>query len=278
MKDKLTVIPVAVLSLFIANHFLLNPVIAETQGSAIESTTPAVGDTSQNALDWNGVYEGILPCADCEGTKTTITLNQDLTFVKKVEYLGKDQEVFENQGTFKWNETGNRIILEGLEDTPNQFIVGENVLIQLDIQGNRITGEMADKYILTKTDTSAMEEEKITDRRWELIEMMGKPVTKTKHQREAIFINFNSQKNRVNGFAGCNNFMGGFEVKEGNRIKLSQMASTMMACDNLDVEGQFMTTLQQVDNYTIKDGILSLNKAKMSPLLKFKSVADNNKN
>ena len=23
--------------------------------------------TSKNALDWNGIYQGTLPCADCEG-------------------------------------------------------------------------------------------------------------------------------------------------------------------------------------------------------------------
>ncbi|RMD68651.1 MAG: META domain-containing protein, partial [Cyanobacteria bacterium J149] len=78
------------------------------------------------------------------------------------------------------------------------------------------------------------------------------------------------EENRVNGFAGCNNFMGGFEIKEGNRLMLKQMASTMMACENMETEISFLRTLEQVDNYTIKDGVLSLNKAKMSPLLIFK--------
>ena len=34
---------------------------------------------SQNSLDWAGVYQGILPCADCEGFDTVITLNWDET-------------------------------------------------------------------------------------------------------------------------------------------------------------------------------------------------------
>jgi len=41
----------------------------------------------------------------------------------------------------------------------------------------------------------------------------------------------------------------------------------------LDTEISFLRTLEKVDNYTIQDGILSLNKAKMSPLLRFK-IAD----
>ena len=280
MKSKLTIIPVALLSLFLANHFLQNPVNAHTHGDtnineqaaiALEnSITPAVGDTSQNALDWSGVYEGVLPCADCEGIKTTITLNQDLTFIKQVQYLGKNDQIFENKGTFQWNETGNRITLKGITEAPNQLIVGENMLILLDMKGDRISGKLADKYILTKTDTKAMKDVQITDRRWQLVEMMGKPVTKSENQREDIFIMFNSEENRVNGFAGCNNFMGSFEIQEGKRIRLTQMASTMMACENLDTELSFMGTLEQVDNYTVFDGILSLNKARMSPLLKFK--------
>lgn len=276
MKSKLTIIPVALLTLFLANHFLQNPVTAQTQEDAIESMesiTPAIGDTSQNALDWNGVYEGVLPCADCEGIKTTITLNQDLTFIKQIQYLGKDNEVLEIKGNFRWNETGSRITLKGITNAPNQFIVGENVLIQLDMKGDRISGELEDKYILTKTDTKAMKDEEITDKRWQLVEMMGKPVTRSENQREDIFIIFNSEENRVNGFGGCNNFMGGFELKEGNRISFKQMASTMMACENLDTELSFMRNLEQADNYTISEGILSLNKAKMSPLLRFK-IAD----
>jgi heat shock protein HslJ len=67
-------------------------------------------------------------------------------------------------------------------------------------------------------------------------------------------------------------FMGGFEMKEGNRITLTQMASTMMACENMEMEMTFLQTLQQVDNYAMKDNVLSLNRAKMSPLLKFTAV------
>ncbi|MTF39032.1 copper resistance protein NlpE N-terminal domain-containing protein [Cyanobacterium aponinum UTEX 3221] len=269
MKYKLILIPTVLLSLLIPNYFLSNSLKAQNSEDIMESVTPAIGDTSQNSLDWNGVYEGILPCASCEGIKTTIILNQDLTFVQQVQYLGIDERTWETKGTFQWNEAGNRITLQGIEQAPNQFIVGENRLIQLDMNGDRISGDLADKYILNKVAQASMTEDSLTDVRWQLTEMMGKPVTKSENQREPIFLIFNSEENRVNGFAGCNNFMGGFELKEGNRLTLKQMASTMMACENMETEISFLRTLEQVDNYTIKDGVLSLNKAKMSPLLVF---------
>lgn len=102
------------------------------------------------SLDFMGTYEGVLPCADCEGIQTVIELGVGNSYVKKVTYLGKENsEVIETQGTFSWNDEGNTITLDS-EPAPNQYFVGENVLFHLDMDGNRITGDLADKYRLNK--------------------------------------------------------------------------------------------------------------------------------
>lgn len=107
--------------------------------------------TSMNSLDFMGIYKGVLPCADCEGIETIIELGSGNSYVKKVIYLGKgDQKVIESGGTFTWNDDGNTITLNE-EDVPNQYFVGENVLFHLDVDGNRIEGELASKYRLEKT-------------------------------------------------------------------------------------------------------------------------------
>mgnify|MGYP005811542959 CR=1 FL=1 len=106
--------------------------------------------SAMNSLDFMGTYEGTLPCADCEGILTVIELGVGNSYVKRVTYLGKDNnDVAETQGTFSWNDAGNTISLDG-EDAPNQYFVGENVLFHLDMEGNRITSELAEKYILIK--------------------------------------------------------------------------------------------------------------------------------
>jgi uncharacterized lipoprotein NlpE involved in copper resistance len=110
-------------------------------------------DSEHNAvtsLDFMGTYEGILPCADCEGVQTVIELGVGNSYVKKTTYLGKDNNsVSETQGTFSWNDEGNTITLEG-EPSPNQYFVGENVIFHLDMDGNRVMGDLADKYKLNK--------------------------------------------------------------------------------------------------------------------------------
>ena len=63
---------------------------------------------------------------------------------------GGTQKGQEEKGKYTWNAAGNTIILDGVKDAPNQYFVGENTLTQLDMEGNKITGDMADLYILKK--------------------------------------------------------------------------------------------------------------------------------
>lgn len=113
---------------------------AETQ------TTIPLGDTSQNALDWPGEYEGVIPCASCEGIQTTLTLQADNSFELKSIYLGKDETIFKVAGKFEWDTNGSKITLSD----GSKYLVGENQLFMLDKDGNRINGELAENYILKK--------------------------------------------------------------------------------------------------------------------------------
>ena len=108
-------------------------------------------DNSATSLDWNGTYRGTVPCASCEGIETTLTLNSDQTYKLTTNYLGlNDALEQEDTGVFTWDETGSIITLERVSNGPNQYKVGENRIWQLDMKGNRITGDLADHYILTK--------------------------------------------------------------------------------------------------------------------------------
>ena len=48
--------------------------------------------TSDMSLDWAGVYEGVLPCADCDGIETTLELKKDHTYVATYKYIGKPSD------------------------------------------------------------------------------------------------------------------------------------------------------------------------------------------
>lgn len=104
---------------------------------------------AQSALDVAGVYKGVLPTASSGGMEVVINLT-DSTYSKDLKYLGeKSGKVFNSKGSFSWDKSGSIITLNG-EDKPNQYFVEEGALRQLDIEGKKIDGNLADQYLLKK--------------------------------------------------------------------------------------------------------------------------------
>lgn len=251
----------------------------QSQPAAISAAIPALKDTtlpaaaatadnSANSLDWAGIYKGVVPCADCEGIETTITLNADKTYVLATRYMGKKQTTIEEKGSFSWNDAGVIVTLAGLKDKPSQYHVGENKLTQLDMSGNKITGDMADKYILSKQAAITS----ITETYWKLTELMGQSIPALKEGQKEVHIILKKQDTRITGFAGCNRINGGYELKEGSRIKFTGLISTLMACADMKTEQELLKLLPQVDNYSLNGDKLTLNKARMAPLARFEAI------
>lgn len=138
---------------FTSRPFLMIIVSKSEEGEVVLSPNegPLFADehNSYNSLDWNGTYEGVLPCADCEGIKTTVILETDGKFTVNAEYLGKESALMDMEGEMEWSDDGNRIVL-ATEDEKMLFQVQEGSLLMLDQEGNVITGELADAYLLEK--------------------------------------------------------------------------------------------------------------------------------
>lgn len=120
----------------------------------------------------------------------------------------------------------------------------------------------------TKNNTS---ENTLEGTYWVLTELNGQPVT-SKDGEKPSYIYFNAEKKRVGVSGGCNVMGGGYELLPGNRIKFSQMMSTMMACPDMTTEEGLRKMTELVDNYAILDGNLSFAKARMAPAARFKAM------
>jgi uncharacterized lipoprotein NlpE involved in copper resistance len=103
----------------------------------------------KNSLDWAGVYTGIIPGADSEGIDVELVLNNDGTYKVEYHYLGKSVDAFTHTGNFKWSGNGSTVILD-TKEIPPYYKVGENMLIQLDMKGKVIVGDLANNYVLKK--------------------------------------------------------------------------------------------------------------------------------
>jgi uncharacterized lipoprotein NlpE involved in copper resistance len=125
---------------------------ADAQADALVISDPVsdAAHASQNSLDYTGTYTGVLPCADCPGIKTEITLNSDSTFTKKMTYLEREEAgIFVEKGTYTRDSARQSITLESAP-APNQYFIGENTLTQLDMQGKKVEGSLANFYVLRK--------------------------------------------------------------------------------------------------------------------------------
>ena len=123
----------------------------QTPTAASEAVAVDSAHTAENSLDWNGTYKGVLPCADCEGIETELELNADKTYELKETYLGKgDGKAFESKGGFQFDANNTSIIELDKTGDNRKYFVAEGYLKALDMEGNEITGDLAEKYELKK--------------------------------------------------------------------------------------------------------------------------------
>lgn len=240
--------------------------------SSVDTTTVDAAHTSQNSLDYLGRYQGVLPCADCPGIETTVELTEDFNYVITRVYQERNVKPFTETGTFKWNEAGNGIVLSGSDGGKLQFFVGENQLVQLDQEGNRIEGALADKFVLKKlTEAQVIKEETsgASDKlhgKWMITELEGKSIKKTGPKEN--FLEF--RNDGFGAYGGCNT-MGGKYEQTGNKLKLSKIMSTMMACPDMTTEDQLKKSLERVDDFVRNEDVLML-RANGEVIIKLKKM------
>lgn len=80
------------------------------------------------------------------------------------------------------------------------------------------------------------------DGEWNVVEIQGQAV----QAESQPFIGFDAQDGRVYGYTGCNRLMGALTLSKPNKIELGQMASTLMACPDMETERLMLNALASV--------------------------------
>ena len=118
-------------------------------GKVDDNAEAPTDSTESTAFDKAGVYTGVIPCADCGGIETTLELRADGTYSLTEIYKDKKDGRFESSGKFQWDAANACITVGEGEDLISYIVEGDH-LIMLDQDGHRVTGELADHYVLTK--------------------------------------------------------------------------------------------------------------------------------
>lgn len=92
---------------------------------------------------------------------------------------------------------------------------------------------------------------------WKLMKLGDEAVTVSNDQREPYMVLY-SEERRVAGYAGCNRMTGSYVLSE-DTLTFSQMAGTMMACEEgMDIERGFFDMLGKAARWRIKGETLEL--------------------
>ena len=129
-----------------SNNAQSSPAMME-QNNADTSVNRA--DSAETSLDWAGEYEGVFPCADCEGIKVELDLNPDKTYELNEEYLGKaGNNETETKGSFSFDPQDPSIITLDNKAENRKFFVGENFVEEREMKsGKKIDSNLNYKLV-----------------------------------------------------------------------------------------------------------------------------------
>jgi heat shock protein HslJ len=190
---------------------------------------------SQNALDWAGIYQGVLPCVDCPGIKARLTLVNDGSYTLDSQQLKQDAQVLSVSGRFTWQPDGNTILLDSA-GAGQQFAVGEGRLILLNPDGTKPGSDAVDRS-LQKVPADQPASDAVTvaflqDHRW----LLESAKTGANQRIDAVFpkdrpfqFSFAGTNMAVTG--GCNGLRGSYQINAEGQFVVGRMISTMMACE-----------------------------------------------
>lgn len=207
---------------------------AQQNGAGAPPAQPPDMHNSRNSLDWAGTYEGVLPCADCPGIKTRLTLNYDGTYLLVTQAQGSQNAGKSVSGVFEWQPSGNAITLDE-RGGRQQFSVGEGRLRLLRPEGAASQSPAAN-LVLTLAAPAPHGgdlEQQLERYRWTLVSATDA------NNRRIAGLPPGQDRLVVFGFAGsllsvqglCNRLVGGYQVTAANQLRVNVSASTRMACD-----------------------------------------------
>lgn len=108
-------------------------------------------ENARTSVNWQGTYQGIFPCADCEGIATMLSLNPDMTYALRTRELGKEEIDKKSNGTFTWNKKNSHISFK-IGEQVRTFRVGQGFVQLTQADGRPIKASNPERYYLEKTD------------------------------------------------------------------------------------------------------------------------------
>ena len=102
--------------------------------------------------------------------------------------------------------------------------------------------------------------------KWMLAKLYGNPINR---MVVVPTLTINTAENTVGGNGGCNSYGGDIEGLTDNTIELSEIISTLMLCDNENIEASYFTALNNISTYKVDGNELYFYNKKGAEVLHF---------
>lgn len=146
-----------------------NPAMARTDLEAQESFLRArVGSHEQDmdhsahaapidkSKEFHGVFYGYLPCSDCNGVKTTLSLKHNNNYLLVTQPARESSREYYEKGKYDWDDEKRTLVLtprDSQVEAKQYRIEDEGTIIQVNKDGSIMVGGKADRYTLRRSDT-----------------------------------------------------------------------------------------------------------------------------
>jgi hypothetical protein len=159
LKQNLTLISFS--TLLLALHPAMAKTDFEAQESFLRARVNSQTDHSAHtapvdkSIDFHGVFYGYLPCNDCNGIKTTLSLKNNNNYLLVTQPARESSREFYEKGKYSWNDETKIVVLTPRDGSATrQFrIEDEGTLIQLNSDGTSMPRELIERYTIRRSDT-----------------------------------------------------------------------------------------------------------------------------
>lgn len=248
----------------------------KSNGNMPQNNNDSSATITDTSWELNQLEGAMIDQSTVTGQKIHFTLNRADNTVNG--YAGCN--VFNGSYTL---EEGNRIRFSKMASTrmacPDAPVNENNVLKVFELADNytlndgKLSLNVGRRAPLAVFEKGVSDTNGITEKYWKLKTLEGQEVKMAENQEREIYFTLKNEENQVTGFSGCNTFGGSYGLEEGNRIRFSNMLSTLRACPDVDVnEPEFLKVFELTDNYRIDGDTLSLNVGRRAPLAVFEAV------
>ncbi|HRP88452.1 MAG TPA: META domain-containing protein [Edaphocola sp.] len=187
---------------------------------------------------------------------------QELSIFKDMSYLYKNGNT-QTSGFYKLSTDKKSVSFPEIQ---TKLVIKKGNLV--NSSNNSTFSKTGD---LMEENNSLKVDKKLLGGKWVLTTLHGKKIKRGEGQKQP-FLEFKADGTFF-GNNGCNGYSGSLKEVDAFRIVFGEAIQTMKAClDAMELETAFMEVIRSADNYTVHDGVLSLNKARMAPMAIFKLV------